>query len=116
MKKIIFEHFAVYGVKGFEDIYETYTDLSNAVVRVKELDALRYSPRLVEWYTEIDTNTGESRRRTKNYYSRESILRSIAKQEDRIETAIRQNLTLATINLYYGILKEYEQELEKAVW
>ena len=48
MKKITFEHFAVYGIKGFEDIYETYTDLNDAVVRVKELDALGYSPRLVE--------------------------------------------------------------------
>lgn len=116
MKKVIFEHFAVYGVKGFEDIYETYTDLGNAVVRVKELDKLGYSPRLVEWYTETDTDTGESHRKTKRYLSRATLLSCINHEQDRIDTAIRQNLTLATINLYYGILKEYEQELEKAIW
>lgn len=119
MKKIITEHYGVYAMRGFTHIYEKYTDQAQAVARAKELrdsQEYGYNARIVAYYTEMDTITGEVRTVSRNLYSRQAIQPWIDEQQERINTAIRNNFTLATINLYYSLLKKYEQEYENAIW
>lgn len=119
MKKTIFQYYGVYSMRDFKHICEKYTDQAQAVARAKEIRESRdygYNARIVAYYTEMDTVTGEVRIISNNLYSRRTLRAWIEEEQQRVDNAIRNNFALATINLYHNLLKKYEQQYEEAIW